>query len=238
VITIRLLKRLLQVITTTVVATATLLLVVQPIVQSRHGDIHATCVNGIPVIRERPLGTEHVTVTCVRGMPEFAVSPDPVPTYDPITQSQPVAIPPDFGGWVTVWLNGRPLRTPYDPVRGLQEPGAYVSASTGRVMIPVRFFTAAFGGVVEWDEHERHARLFLGSKMVQVWAAQRRAMFNFIATELDQPSVIFQDRLFVPVRFLMEGFGASVAWDHTNRSAKVTLANASCVHNVYCGEVR
>jgi len=238
VITIRLLKRILRIMTAALVATAALLLIVQPIVQAHHGDIHATCLDGNPVIRERPPGTEHVTVICVRGMPEFTVNPDPVPTYDPITQAQPVAIPPDFGGWVTVLLNGRPLRTPYDPVRGLQEPGAYVSASTGRVMIPVRFFTAAFGGAVEWDEEERHARLFLGRKMVQVWATQRRAMFNFVFAELDQPSVIFQDRLFVPVRFLMEGFGASVDWDHTNRSAKVSLENAACVHQVYCGEVR
>lgn len=205
---------------------------------ANHGDIHARCVNGEPVVTVRPPGTEYVKVICRGGLPRFMVEPEAPPTYDPVTSARSQPTPPDFGGWVTVWLNGRPLVAPYDPVRQVQEPGAYLSASTGRVMMPVRFFTAAFGGAVDWSDESRRARLFLGGKLLQIWLESEYAMINAYIARLDQPPVLFQGRLFVPVRFLMEGFGAQVDWDHGNRSARVTLPGAACKHPVYCGEVR
>lgn len=72
--------------------------------QAHHGDIHAYCQGNQPVIKSRPPGTEHVTVICRDGLPEFMVAPAPVPTWDPVTQSAPAATPPDFAGWVTVWM--------------------------------------------------------------------------------------------------------------------------------------
>lgn len=76
-----------------------------PSVDAHHGDIHARCDGDKPVITQRPPGTDHVTVTCVNGLPEFWVNPELVPTINPVTQTRPQAIPPDFGGWVTVWMN-------------------------------------------------------------------------------------------------------------------------------------
>lgn len=211
-----------------------------PFAGANHGDIHAHCVGDRPVITSRPPGTGHILVICQDGLPEFMVRMDPVPTYDPVTEAMPRAIPPDFGGWVTVWLNGHPLLTPYDPVRRVQEPGAYLAASTGRVMMPVRFFTEAFGGQVEWAHEERRARLFMydQGQVIQLWAGREGATVGARIEHLDQPPVLFQERMFVPVRFLAEGFGAEVVWDHANRSAQVELKGARCVSPVYCGEVR
>jgi len=72
---------------------------------ANHGDIHAYCSGNTPVVKSRPPGTEDVTVTCVHGLPEFMVTPPVVPTYNPVSQARPTKIPPDFGGWVTVWKN-------------------------------------------------------------------------------------------------------------------------------------
>lgn len=207
-------------------------------VLANHGDIHAYCNGNTPVVKSRPPGMEDVTVVCVRGLPEFMVTPPAPPTYNPITQARPVKTPPDFGGWVTVWLNGRPLRTPYDPVRGIQEPGAYISRSTGRVMMPVRFFTAAFGGGVEWSDEHGRVRLLLLGNLLQVWVGDRQSFVNGQIVSMDQPAILFQDRVFVPVRFLLEGFGAKVQWDQFNRSVRVQLDKVACVHTVYCGEAR
>lgn len=217
---------------------AALLLAAAGPVWANHGDIHARCVNGEPVVTVRPPGTEYVKVICRGGLPRFMVEPEAPPTFDPVTSTRLQPTPPDFGGWVTVWLNGQPLVAPYDPVRQVQEPSAYLSASTGRVMMPVRFFTAAFGGEVDWSHSARRAKLALGGQLLQIWVESDYAMINAYVARLDQPPVLFQGRLFVPVRFLMEGFGAQVEWDHGNRSARVTLAGATCGHPVYCGEVR
>jgi len=209
-----------------------------PVALANHGDVHARCDGDKPVITVRPAGMEHVTVKCVDGVPEFMVTPDPVFAYNPVKQSLPRATPPDFGGWVTVWLNGRLLKTPYDPVRGVQEPGPYLAASTGRVMMPVRFFTEAFGGQVEWSQLEERAQLHMPgrSEAITLWTTQNQGMVGFRALQLDQKPVLFLDRMFIPVRFLTEGFGGEVTWDHSNRSARVQLSGVSCVNAVYCGK--
>ncbi|HYG59987.1 MAG TPA: hypothetical protein VD902_18125, partial [Symbiobacteriaceae bacterium] len=98
-------------------AAAAVALVGIPDAAANHGDIHARCDGDKPVVTQRPPGTEHVKVICRDGFPEFMVE-QVVPTYDPVSQALPKATPPDFGGWVTVFLNGQPLRTPYDPIRG------------------------------------------------------------------------------------------------------------------------
>lgn len=201
-------------------------------------DIQARCNGNTPVILKRPPGTENITVKCVDGLPEYTVTQAPVSAYDPVRQALPQVIPPDFAAWVTVWLNSHPLKTPYNPVRKVQEPGAYLARSTGRVMMPVRFFTEAFGGQVQWSAQERKAHLALNSKSVDLFADKRFALVNGSWVALDQPPVIFSDRLFVPVRFLSQAVGAKVDWDRANRSARVQLDGLSCSSAVYCGEVR
>lgn len=205
---------------------------------ANHGDIHARCEGNTPVVIVRPAGTEHVKVVCTDGVPEYVVEAEPVFAYDPVKQSLPRATPPDFGGWVTVWLNGRLLRTPYDPVRGVQEPGPYLAASTGRVMMPVRFFTEAFGGQVEWSQPELRAQLKMPgrSQTINLWLTQNQGMVGLKTVALDQKPVLFLDRMFVPVRFLTEGFGGEVTWEHSNRSAMVEMRGVTCVNAVYCGK--
>lgn len=202
-------------------------------------DIRARCDGNTPVILERPPGTEHVKVICNRGIPEFMVEPDaPIPVIDPVKSGRSAAMPADWGGWVTVWLNGRPLKTPYDPVRAVPEPGAYLAKTSGRVMMPVRFFTEAFSGRVIWDASKREAILYLQGKQVLLQADKAEAKVDGKVVKLDQKPVIFQDRLFLPVRFLLESFKGKVEWDHTNRSARVELVGATCSSPTYCGEVR
>lgn len=205
---------------------------------ANHGDIHARCEGNTPVSIVRPAGMEHIKVVCTDGVPEYIVEAEPVFAYDPVKQSLPRAIPPDFGGWVTVWLNGRLLKTPYDPVRGVQEPGPYLAASTGRVMMPVRFFTEAFGGQVEWSQPELRAQLRMPgrSQLMNLWLTQNQGMVGLKTVAIDQKPVLFLDRMFVPVRFLTEGFGGEVTWDHANRSARVEMNGVTCVSAVYCGK--
>jgi hypothetical protein len=213
-------------------------LVALPNASANHGDVHAYCNGNTPVVTQRPPGMENVTVSCEDGVPAFVVQLPPVPTYDPVKQDIPRQTPPDFGGWVTVWLNGRPLKTPYDPIRGVWEPTPYLANSTGRVMMPVRFFTEAFGGQVTWDKEEGRAQLLLQGKSIQLWLDQNAGLVGSKIVPLDQKPITFLDRMFVPVRFLAENFGGQVEWDHSGRSAKITMQGLKCSNPVYCGELR
>lgn len=104
--------------------------------------------------------------------------------------------------------------------------------------MPVRFFTQAFGGTVAWEQEQRRARLALKDRTLQVRVGEPYGFINGKMVALDQSAVLFMDRVFVPVRFLVEGFTGQVAWDHFNRSVRVQLEGVACINTVYCGEAR
>lgn len=85
--------------------TALTALAAAPAAQASHGDIHASCRGNTPVVKSRPPGTEHIAVTCEKGLVQFVVTPRIAPAYNPLSQKVPTTTPPDFGGWVTVWRN-------------------------------------------------------------------------------------------------------------------------------------
>jgi hypothetical protein len=206
---------------------------------ANHGDIHAVCEqNDVALIIQRPPGTEHVRVICRDGTPEYFMEIGEVPAYQPERQPLPAAMPDDFGGWATVTLNGRTLHVPYDPFRGIPEPGAYLAASTGRVLMPVRFFTEALGGQVQWWPEYRQVQLTMPGRdwPVTLWLGEDYARQGDTYVPLDQRPVLFLDRTFVPVRFLVEAFGGEVVWDEASRTVRIELDGLTCDNRIYCGE--
>jgi hypothetical protein len=206
---------------------------------ANHGEIHAYCDGHRPVVTSRPAGSENVLVMCRKGLLEFMVQPEPVPEYDPVTEELPRNKPPDHAAWVTVALNSHPLIIPYDPVRGLQEPGAYLTGR-GRVLIPVRFFTEGFGGTVDWNGADQSVTMRMPGRdqVLKVWVGRNEATVGGKPESLDQPAVLFQDRVFVPTRFLAEGFGTAVQWDGPPFRIWIYMDGVTCSSRVYCGEVK
>lgn len=206
---------------------------------ANHGEIHAYCDGDRPVITSRPAGSEHVRVVCRKGLPEFMVEAAPVPVYDPVTEELPRSKPPEHAAWVTLALNNHPLIIPYDVVRGVQEPGAYLTGR-GRVLIPVRFFTEGFGGTVDWNVADQSVTMRMPGRdqVLKVSVDRPEASVNGKPEVLDHPAVLFQDRVFVPTRFLAEGFGAAVEWDGPHRHTWVYMDGVTCSSRLYCGEVK
>ncbi|HLN63563.1 MAG TPA: copper amine oxidase N-terminal domain-containing protein [Symbiobacteriaceae bacterium] len=225
----------------TLAAVAAAVLVALPLALANHGDIHAVCQGDMAIVLFRPPGTENVRVVCVNGEPTFFMSLPEVPAYNPIAQAPKApAQPDDFDGWVTVTLNGRTLLAPFDPLRGMKEPGPYLTASTGRVLMPVRFFTEALGGQVEWWNDARRVRLTLPNRPrpIILWLDEDQALVGARQVDVDQRPVLFQDRTFVPVRFLVESFGGTVQWDQATRTARIELDGLACQSSTLCGEMR
>lgn len=144
--------------------------------------------------------------------------------------------PADFDGWVFIWINGRQLVNPR-PEAGRYEPDAYIVRSTGRTVMPVRFFTEAIGGQVDWDEARRRVTLTLERQTVELWVGSREARVNGRPLPIDQAPFIWDGRTMLPTRFLLEAFGATVAWDPANASVWVELPEAACTRPAYCAEL-
>ena len=93
-----------------------------------------------------------------------------------------------------------------------------------RVMVPIRFILQSLGATVDWDPifkmviitmpDGKRVRLQVGNSTAA--KGQRIAQsdkFDEVPVKLDAPPVIKDDRVFVPVRFIAEAFGAEVDWD-------------------------
>lgn len=82
----------------------------------------------------------------------------------------------------------------------------------GRTLVPFRFIGEAFGAAIEWDNLVKQIRLSLPSKDIKLVLTvnQKTALVNQEKIQLDVPPLIFQGRVFVPIRFVAETFGANV----------------------------
>lgn len=210
--------------------------------------IDGACVAGVPQIQGPPgaewrLQAAGASVGCGPGgellitYPARPVLPPPGGVPDLRERLRP--IPPDFGGWVYLWVNGRPLRMPLrHPVTGAFEPDAYLVQSTNRTVMPIRFFTEAIGGQVEWQQAGAVAVLRYGGREVRLAIGSREARVDGRPVALDQPAFLWLDRTMIPTRFLMEAFGANVRWDPLHNAVWVDLPGAVCMDDGSCGPAR
>lgn len=207
--------------------------------------ISGHCAGGQPQLdpqTQERLAGQGAQVRCSPGgalvitYPAAPVQPAPGRQIEP-PQSRYRLLPEDSDGVVFIWINGVPLRTP--PARdGGFEPDAFVVRSSGRTVMPIRFITEAIGGEVKWDPASQGVTLRWGDREVRLTIGSTAATVNGRPITIDQPPFLWQDRTFVPTRFLMEAFGAQVQWDPANSSVLVNLPGARCLSQALCGQPR
>jgi hypothetical protein len=83
----------------------------------------------------------------------------------------------------------------------------------GRTMVPIRFISEAFGAEIFWDSFTKKIYLKIVSKEIQIVLQVNKpsALINQKETKLDVPPLIFEGRVYVPIRFIAEAFGATVS---------------------------
>ncbi len=107
---------------------------------------------------------------------------------------------------IRVIYNNRQLNFDVDPV----------SAYT-RVMVPVRTVFEAAGADVGWDGTNQKVMIQQGGTKIFLVIDKDKAQVNGEDTGLDVAPFVYKERVFVPLRFVSEHLGASVAWDGVNR---------------------
>jgi len=97
----------------------------------------------------------------------------------------------------------------------LAHEAPFIDPETDRMMVPLRNVTNSIGVDVDWDD-AAHAVLIL-------------LPYETLTLEIGRPlssgygvPVIVNDRTFVPLRFVMETFGATVEWDAENQAADIS----------------
>ncbi len=91
-----------------------------------------------------------------------------------------------------------------------------------RTMLPVRFVAENLGATVAWDGATSTATLTSGTIEIKITIGATTATVNGEAKPLDAPAFIENSRTYLPVRFVAEALGATVAWDGATSTATIT----------------
>ena len=91
-----------------------------------------------------------------------------------------------------------------------------------RTMLPVRFVAEAFGATVAWDGATSTATIKSDSVEIQITIGKASAIVNGKTVFLDVPAFIENGRTYMPVRFVAESLGATVAWDGATSTATLS----------------
>ena len=81
-----------------------------------------------------------------------------------------------------------------------------------RVLVPLRAIFEKLGCTVEWDDLTQTATAKRNGRIVMVTVGSDAAFVANKVHTLDQPPVMMNDRVLVPLRFVSEAFGCEVSW--------------------------
>ena len=97
----------------------------------------------------------------------------------------------------------------------------------GRTLLPVRSLIEALGGSVSWNGTTRVTTVVLGDRTVQLTVGSNKAVVNGRQAIIDSANAavvpeIINGRTYLPLRFLGESLGISVAWDASSQTVTVS----------------
>ena len=130
-----------------------------------------------------------------------------------------LAVPAGAAGAVGVTIDGTPVRFSGDY-------GAPFLDSAGRTQVPFRRTLEVFGCTVSWDNPSRTAWAEKDGVQVAVPIGQPWMTVNGHRVDLDTAAQIRDNRTYLPIRPVLEAFGAYVTWDGTARQVGVTTGAA------------
>lgn len=116
---------------------------------------------------------------------------------------------------ITIQLNGKVLTFDSEP-RNMN----------GRTLVPITSLAKELGAITEWNPETKSVTITLLSKTekrtIYLKIGQAVALVDGVEVKMDTPAAIYENRTFVPLRFISENFGAKVDWEEKTRTIKIT----------------
>ncbi len=89
----------------------------------------------------------------------------------------------------------------------------WINPETGRTLVPIRFVAEALGAKVTWTpDKPRDVLIEREGLRIHFLIGEDTATVNGRVVEMDQPTILKDNRTLVPLRFIAEAFGAKVDW--------------------------
>lgn len=103
--------------------------------------------------------------------------------------------------------------------------------ANGRTQVPLRVVMEQYGCDVEWDSANNAAVITKGDTTVIVPIGQSYILVNGKTVAMDTAALVQNGRTYVPIRAVLEAFGADVEWD--NGKISVTSPASGEFENIY-----
>lgn len=101
----------------------------------------------------------------------------------------------------------------------------------GRTQVPLRVVMEQYGCDVKWDSMSSTAIITKGSTTVTVPIGKSYITVNGKNVPMDTSALVQDGHTYLPIRAVLEAFGANVKWD--NSKVSVTSASAGGFDNIY-----
>ena len=92
---------------------------------------------------------------------------------------------------------------------------------SGRTYLPVRALGESLGAAVSWDDETRTVTLKRGPDLVEMVIGDHNIRINGSYTTMEVAPEIVGGRTMLPVRYVVDAFGALISWDE--KSQKVVI---------------
>lgn len=118
-------------------------------------------------------------------------------------------------GNVQIILDGNELKVSKD---------TKVTNVNGSTMVPFRVIGENLGFDVKWEQKSQKVLISKDSKSIELIVNQKNATVNGKKLSLDNPPLLQNNIVVVPVRFVSEQMGIHVSWDGANQTVYLTTA--------------
>ncbi|MBR2402867.1 MAG: copper amine oxidase N-terminal domain-containing protein, partial [Lachnospiraceae bacterium] len=107
--------------------------------------------------------------------------------------------------YTEVNIDGKPV--------AFTEGTGYPYVESGRTLVPLRITMESFGADVSWDNGTKTAFVVKGPVTVRCSVGGNSIYRNNVKIPNDASAVIKDGRTYLPIRAVLEAFGAEVGWD-------------------------
>ncbi len=90
-----------------------------------------------------------------------------------------------------------------------------------RTLVPVRTIAENFGAEVLWDDAEREVKINLNDENLTFKINSKTAYLNGNPITMDTMPIIREDRVLLPMRFIVETLHGTVAWNNSTRTVLI-----------------
>ncbi|MCT4563866.1 MAG: DUF5050 domain-containing protein [Maledivibacter sp.] len=101
------------------------------------------------------------------------------------------------------------------------ESGAPFIDENSRVQVPFRIVMEKFGSEVSWDGEKKEATAKKDNVIVKVPIEQPYIYKNDEKIDSDTVAIIKNGRTYLPIRVVLEAFGAEIVWNNNNKAVTI-----------------